>query len=242
MGEDKSDKSDSSVGSNSIGEPEYGCQLKILKLDNQIRELQTLIRDKTTSRGDFVFYANRLIRLVVEEGLNQLPYKTCEVTTPTGEPFEGVEFLHGNCGVSIMRSVVEFLHGNCGVSIMRSGEAMEHGLRDCCRSIRIGKILIKTNEETDEAKVYYAKFPPDISKRRVLLMYPILNSGNTVIQAVRVLQEHGVKDKNILLLTLFCTPHGVQTVIKEFPNITVLSSEKDPVPPIHFGQKYFGTD
>lgn len=46
MGEDKSDKSDSSVGSNSIGEPEYGCQLKILKLDNQIRELQTLIRDK----------------------------------------------------------------------------------------------------------------------------------------------------------------------------------------------------
>ncbi|XP_041463522.1 uracil phosphoribosyltransferase homolog [Lytechinus pictus] len=226
MGEDKSDKSDSSVGSNSIEEPEYGCQLKILKLNNQIHELQTLIRDKTTSRGDFVFYANRLIRLVVEEGLNQLPYKTCEVITPTDEPFDGVEFLHGNCGVSIMRS----------------GEAMEHGLRDCCRSIRIGKILIKTNEETDEAKVYYAKFPPDISRRRVLLMYPILNSGNTVIQAVRVLQEHGVDDKNILLLTLFCTPHGVETVIKEFPNITVLSSEKDPVPPVHFGQKYFGTD
>ncbi|XP_061301768.1 uracil phosphoribosyltransferase homolog isoform X2 [Pezoporus flaviventris] len=58
---------------------------------------------------------------------------------------------------------------------MRSGEAMEQGLRDCCRSIRIGKILIQSDEETQRAKVYYAKFPPDIYRRKVLLMYPILN-------------------------------------------------------------------
>jgi len=54
------------------------------------------------------------------------------------------------------------------------GEAMEQGLRDCCRSIRIGKILVISDEETHEAKVFYAKFPPDIHKRKVLLMYPIL--------------------------------------------------------------------
>uniref|UniRef100_A0A4W5KB21 Phosphoribosyltransferase domain-containing protein n=1 Tax=Hucho hucho TaxID=62062 RepID=A0A4W5KB21_9TELE len=70
---------------------------------------------------------------------------------------------------------VKFERGNCGVSIMRSGEAMEQGLRDCCRSIRIGKILIQSDEETQEAKVYYAKFPPDINRRKVLLMYPILS-------------------------------------------------------------------
>lgn len=51
---------------------------------------------------------------------------------------------------------------------------MEQGLRDCCRSIRIGKILIQTDDETNEAKVFYAKLPPDIQKRNVLLMYPIL--------------------------------------------------------------------
>lgn len=55
------------------------------------------------------------------------------------------------------------------------GEAMEQGLRDCCRSIRIGKILIQSDEETQRAKVYYAKFPPDIYRRKVLLMYPILS-------------------------------------------------------------------
>ena len=52
---------------------------------------------------------------------------------------------------------------------------MEQGLRDCCRSIRIGKILIQTDHDTDEAKVFYAKFPPDITKRQVLLLYPIMS-------------------------------------------------------------------
>uniref|UniRef100_A0A8P0TNX7 Uracil phosphoribosyltransferase homolog n=2 Tax=Canis lupus familiaris TaxID=9615 RepID=A0A8P0TNX7_CANLF len=56
-----------------------------------------------------------------------------------------------------------------------TSEAMEQGLRDCCRSIRIGKILIQSDEETQRAKVYYAKFPPDIYRRKVLLMYPILS-------------------------------------------------------------------
>ncbi|XP_032886030.1 uracil phosphoribosyltransferase homolog isoform X2 [Amblyraja radiata] len=146
-------------------EPEpLAAQLKLLPMNDQIRELQTIIRDKTTSRGDFVFCADRLIRLVVEEGLNQLPYTECTVTTPTGHKYDGVKFEKGNCGVSIMRS----------------GEAMEQGLRDCCRSIRIGKILIQSDEETQRAKVYYAKFPPDIYRRKVLLMYPILSAKSII--------------------------------------------------------------
>ncbi|XP_035758673.1 uracil phosphoribosyltransferase homolog, partial [Egretta garzetta] len=84
---------------------------------------------------------------------------------------------------------------------------MEQGLRDCCRSIRIGKILIQSDEETQRAKVYYAKFPPDIYRRKVLLMYPILSTGNTVIEAVKVLVEHGVQPSVIILLSLFSTPH-----------------------------------
>lgn len=49
------------------------------------------------------------------------------------------------------------------------------GLRDCCRSIRIGKILIESDVDTHEAKVVYAKFPDDIADRKVLLMYPIMS-------------------------------------------------------------------
>ncbi|KAF4073425.1 hypothetical protein AMELA_G00258520 [Ameiurus melas] len=192
---------------------EIGPQLKLLPLNDQIRELQTIIRDK-------------LIRLVVEEGLNQLPFSECTVTTPTGHKYDGVKFEKGNCGVSIMRS----------------GEAMEQGLRDCCRSIRIGKILIQSDEETQEAKVFYAKFPPDISRRKVLLMYPILSTGNTVIEAVRVLKEHGLQAHHIILLSLFSTPHGARSIVTEFPDITILTTEVHAVAPTHFGQRYFGTD
>ncbi|KAG8521299.1 Uracil phosphoribosyltransferase [Galemys pyrenaicus] len=224
-GNDDAPASDSLPGDCDVS-LQIGAQLKLLPMNDQIRELQTIIRDKTASRGDFMFSADRLIRLVVEEGLNQLPYKECTVTTPTGYKYEGVKFEKGNCGVSIMRS----------------GEAMEQGLRDCCRSIRIGKILIQSDEETQRAKVYYAKFPPDIYRRKVLLMYPILSTGNTVIEAVKVLIEHGVQPSVIILLSLFSTPHGAKSIIQEFPEITILTTEVHPVAPTHFGQKYFGTD
>lgn len=81
------------------------------------------------------------------------------ITTPTAAKYNGLKYQKGNCGVSIVRS----------------GEAMEQGLRDCCRSIRIGKILVESDVDTHEARVVYAKFPDDISKRRILLMYPIMS-------------------------------------------------------------------
>ncbi len=54
------------------------------------------------------------------------------------------------------------------------GEAMEKGLRDCCRSMRIGKILIRRHRDSKEPQVYYAKFPPNIENRKILLLLPVL--------------------------------------------------------------------
>ncbi|XP_041351829.1 uracil phosphoribosyltransferase homolog isoform X2 [Gigantopelta aegis] len=180
----------------------------------------------STTRSDFIFYADRLIRLVVEEGLNQLPYRKCTITTPTGQTYSGLRYEKGNCGVSIMRS----------------GEVMEQGLRDCCRSIRIGKILVQSDEDTHEAKVVYSKFPNDINCRKVLLMYPIMSTGNTVEKAVNVLKDHSVIEENIILLNLFCTPVAAKHVISHFPGMTIFTSEVHPVATTHFGQKYFGTE
>jgi len=49
----------------------------------QLEALYTIIRDRTTSRGDFLFYSDRIIRLLVEEGLNHLPVVPKTVETPT---------------------------------------------------------------------------------------------------------------------------------------------------------------
>uniref|UniRef100_A0A8B9NJH0 Phosphoribosyltransferase domain-containing protein n=1 Tax=Accipiter nisus TaxID=211598 RepID=A0A8B9NJH0_9AVES len=104
--------------------------------------------------------------------------------------------------------------------IVASCEAMEQGLRDCCRSIRIGKILIQSDEETQRAKVYYAKFPPDIYRRKVLLMYPILSKCLSSPCTVRLIwtvsanfsslrfnsgSRHGALDCHFTILDeLFC--------------------------------------
>lgn len=205
---------------------QFGDSLTLLPSNDNIKELQTILRDKNTSRSDFKFYADRLIRLVIEESLNKLPFTDCEVVTPTGALYKGLKYGAGNCGVSIVRS----------------GEAMEQGLRDCCRSIRIGKILVESDTDTHEAHVVYAKFPEDIARRQVLLMYPIMSTGNTVKQAVNVLTQHGVKEERIILSNLFCTPAAVQAVVDYVPKVKILTSELHPVAPNHFGQKYFGTD
>lgn len=204
-----------------------------------------------------------MIRLVIEESLNQLPYSDCSVVTPTGAIYDGLKYRSGkDLWLESKRNPLSsFVVGNCGVSIVRSGEAMEQGLRDCCRSIRIGKILVESDADTHEAKVVYARFPDDIAHRQVLLMYPIMSTGNTVIQvrfvricsnvqisvlnifqAVNVLKEHGVPENCIILSNLFCTPNAAKMLTSHFPDLKILTSEVNPVAPNHFGQKYFGTD
>ena len=66
--------------------------LHVLKSNHQIKCLQTLIRDRTTHREDFIFYSDRLIRLLIEEGLNFLPFSEKVVTTPTGVQYHGTLF------------------------------------------------------------------------------------------------------------------------------------------------------
>ena len=70
----------------------------------QLDALYTIIRDKNTRRGDFLFYSDRIIRLLVEEGLNHLPVIPKTVETPTGSTYQGVGFEGKICGVSILRA------------------------------------------------------------------------------------------------------------------------------------------
>jgi uracil phosphoribosyltransferase len=224
-GEDGAAEDDGSWAKNGAGDAMLE-QLKVLEPSDRVRELQTIIRDSTTSRGDFIFYADRLIRVMVEEGLNCLPSYKRTVITPTGHEYEGEWFEKWNCAVSILRS----------------GEAMEKGLRECCRSMRIGKILIRRDQDTKLPRVYYAKFPPQVDKRQILLLHPVLESGATAKEALNILKEHGVREEKIHIISLFATPRGVHKLLKDYPKITILTSEVHPCSPSHFGMTYFGSD
>ncbi|KAH8929453.1 putative FUR1-uracil phosphoribosyltransferase [Atractiella rhizophila] len=198
----------------------------------QLDALLTIIRDKDTPRGDFIFYSDRIIRLLVEEGLNHLPVIEKTVMTPTGKEYKGVSF-EGRI---------------CGVSIMRAGESMEAGLRECCRAVRIGKILIQRDEETAMPKLFYAKLPEDIASRYVLLLDPMLATGGSAIQATEVLLTKGVPEERIIFLNLVASPEGIEAYTKRFKKIRVISAWVDEglderkyiVPGLgDFGDRYF---
>ncbi|KAJ7911084.1 armadillo/beta-catenin/plakoglobin [Mycena leptocephala] len=176
----------------------------------QLEALYTIIRSKETSRGDFLFYSDRIIRLLVEEGLNHLPVVKKVVETPTGATYEGVGFK-GKI---------------CGVSILRAGEAMEAGLREVCRSVRIGKILIQRDEETALPSFLFQgfySFPQDIATRYVLLLDPMLATGGSAMKAVEVLIEHGVPEDRIIFINLIASPEGLRTFCTKYPQLKVIT-------------------
>ncbi|CAL5325321.1 unnamed protein product [Camellia sinensis] len=199
-----------------------------------IRGMHTLVRDVRTTKHDFVFYADRLIRLVVEHGLGHLPFTEKQIITPTGSVYTGVVFCKRLCGVSIIRS----------------GESMENALRACCKGIKIGKILIH-GEGNNGRQLIYEKLPADISSRNVLLLDPVLASGNSAIKAVSLLLSKGVAESNIIFLNLIAAPEGIHAVCKKFPKLKIVTSEIDMslnkdshvIPGMgEFGDRYFGTD
>ncbi|CCH43576.1 Uracil phosphoribosyltransferase [Wickerhamomyces ciferrii] len=212
--------------------PEEQKNVLLLPQTNQLLGLYSIIRSKDTHRSDFVFYSDRIIRLLVERGLDQLPVEKHTVTTPLNVDYEGVGFL-GKI---------------CGVSIVRAGESMEQGLRDCCRSVRIGKILIQRDEETALPKLFYEKLPEDIADRYVFLLDPMLATGGSAILATDVLISRGVKQERILFLNLLTSPEGIRNYHAKFPNIKIitggiddkLDDKKRLVPGLgDFGDRYY---
>ena len=184
----------------------------LLPQTNQLRGLYSIIRSKETHRSDFVFYSDRIIRLLVEKGLDQLPVEEKKIVTPLGVEHDGVEFL-GKI---------------CGVSIVRAGESMEQGLRDCCRSVRIGKILIQRDEETALPKLFYEKLPDDIADRYVFLLDPMLATGGSAMLATEVLIKRGVKPERIFFLNLLAAPEGIEAYHAKFPQIKIITGGIDP--------------
>eukprot|EP00884_Botryococcus_braunii_P007954 jgi/Botrbrau1/1715/Bobra.116_2s0057.1 len=226
--------------------------LQVIASNFQIRGMHTIIRDATTPTPDFVFYADRLLRLVVEAGLGLLPFSEKCVVTPTGHTYVGVDFAKKLCGVSIIRS----------------GESMENALRACCKGIKIGKILVhrevvrpdklppealatarRVGDNLVAQELVYEKLPADIAERHVLLMDPILATGNSAARAVEVLLAKGVEEGKILFLSLIAAPEGIHKICGAYPKVKVITSEIDAsldeltfhvVPGVgEFGDRYF---
>ena len=89
---------------------ELPATISVLDPTSQVRGMHTIIRNVETSREDFVFYSERLMRSLFEQANSFLPYEAVEVCTINGKRFKG--------GGRLAKRVV-------GVSILTSGMSME---------------------------------------------------------------------------------------------------------------------
>lgn len=197
----------------------------------QNRGLHTIIRDSEASRDDIVFYSNRLMRLLVEEGLGLLPFRRKLVCTSSGGSYFGVGFVAGLAAISLLPA----------------GVTMESSLRAVCNTVRIGKMLIGG----DDLHVTYENLPDGLAERYVLVLAPVLNSGSSCEKAIARLVDVGCREDCIFLLSLVVSPQAVIRICSRFPRMKLVVSAVDKgldenglvFPGVgNFATRYFGTD
>ncbi|XP_030839289.1 uridine-cytidine kinase-like 1 isoform X2 [Strongylocentrotus purpuratus] len=207
----------------------------------QVQGLHTFIRNRDTGRDEFIFYSQRLTRILIEYALSLLPFEDCIVETPQNTKYAGKRFKGRSS---------DGKNKICGVSILRAGEVMEPALSEVCKDIRLGKILIQTNNISGEPELHYLRLPKDIKKDYVILMDATVATGAAAMMAIRVLLDHDVPQENILFLSLLVAESGVQTVAYAFPKVKIVTTAVDKavnenfhiLPGIgNFGDRYFGT-
>ncbi|UJR27846.1 hypothetical protein I4U23_009111 [Adineta vaga] len=203
----------------------------------QIKYLHTIIRNKQTLRNEFIFYSNRLMRVLIEYALSLLPFEDVTVETPQSLLYKGKKHVYADV---------------CGVSIVRAGECLEPALSEVYKDAKIGKILIQTNQITYEPELHFLRLPRDIANAYVFILDATIATGAAALMAIRVLLDHNVPEDKIALLSLLVSEQGVQTVAYAFPKVKIVTTacdtELDPdtgfiCPGLgNFGDRYFGTD
>ncbi|XP_040987689.1 uridine kinase-like protein 3 [Juglans microcarpa x Juglans regia] len=236
--------------------------LNVILSTFQIRGMHTLIRDKEIAKHDFVFYSDRLIRLVVEHGLGYLPFTEKQVITPTWHTRDELQQVLSILSAAMLNSAVNHLEylvilfqDQCTLELISARNYVVYPLFEVERAWRTHYVHavkeLKLEKSSSTAQLIYEKLPKDISQRHVLLLDPVLATGNSAIQAIGLLVRKGVPESQIIFLNLISAPEGIHRVYKQFPSLKIVTSEIDValndefhvVPGMgDFGDRYFGTD
>jgi hypothetical protein len=129
----------------------YKGQVVTLDHIGVIKHLMSMLRDKTTDTRAFRQYSDRIMRLLVEEAINQDLAAPVKKLSPTGDHYD-----------HYMPKFAD--HEYTAVTILRAGDSMLNEVFDLIPGISIGKVLIQRDESTKEKKpvYYYSKLPEDL--------------------------------------------------------------------------------
>ena len=169
----------------------------------------TLMRDKRTPSAVFRQLLREISLLLAYEVARDLPMTSQTIETPLSEMQAPI--LEGK------KLVI--------VSILRAGNGLLEGMLDLMPSARVGHIGIYRNPETLEPVQYYMKVPEDIAERRVIVVDPMLATGNSVSAALARIKEKGAKD--IRFVCLLAAPEGIAHVARDHPDVRIYTAAID---------------
>ena len=110
-------------------------------------------------------------------------------------------------------------------SILRAGNGLLEGMLDLVPSARVAHIGVYRDHETLEAIEYFFKAPEDINNRLVIVVDPMLATGNSAIASIDKLKERGAG--NIRFLCLLAAPEGIRNFQTAHPDVPIYTASID---------------
>ena len=111
------------------------------------------------------------------------------------------------------------------VPILRAGMGMLDGIINVIPNAKVGHIGLYRDEETFQPIEYYFKMPENVSQREVLIIDPMLATGNSLIAAIDVLKASGCKDIRVMILV--AAPEGIAKVEAAHPDVRIYTASID---------------
>jgi len=192
----------------------------------------SLMRRRDTSTSKFRGLMREVSLLLGYEATRDLALEETEIETP---------LERGTFPILACKKL-------CLVSILRAGNGILDGLLDLVPSARVGHIGIYRQPRTLEAVEYYLKLPEDLAERDVILVDPMLATGNSAIAAISRLVE--LRARSIKFVCLVAAPEGIAALHRVFPDIAIVTASIDRVLDDHgyilpglgdAGDRLFGT-
>ena len=168
-----------------------------------------LLRMKQTPTAEFRRLVHEIAHLLAYEITRDLPLTTVTIETP------------------LMAMEAKVLAGKkvCLVSILRAGNGLLEGMLDLIPSARVGHIGLYRDHETLQPVEYYYKMPSDIAERPVIVVDPMLATGNSSAAAVSLLKQAGAKQ--IRFLCLLAAPEGIARMKEAHPDVPIVTAAVD---------------
>ncbi|BEP42362.1 uracil phosphoribosyltransferase [Variovorax sp. NFACC27] len=174
-----------------------------------IQHKLTLMRRKDASTNSFRRLLNEISMLMAYEVTRDMPMQDIEVETP----------------LETMQAKVIDGKKLVLVSILRAGTGILDGMLTVVPGARVGHIGLYRDPKTLTAVEYYFKMPGEMENRDVIVVDPMLATGNSAVAAVERLKE--LNPKSIKFVCLLTCPEGVATMQKAHPDVAIYTAAID---------------